>query len=447
MSKSSEDYSHRIAALLKQPIPRLERSELEAYVRGFIGRRDSFLQLVRGHGSPLYALDKEALISRAREFRAVFRSRFPSVTPFYAVKSNNCPEIARLLVADGYGLDVSSGEELQLALDSGASAIIFSGPGKSDTELALAVNNADRVTIMLDSFGELQRLERVAGGLGRVVRTGVRVSTAESGIWRKFGTPLETLGEFFEQAVRCRFVQLKGIQFHISWNMNPSNQVLFVMRLGQAIKSLTAQQQDAIEFLDIGGGYWPPRGEWLQPAATPEGIIGSAIGERAGSPLDHRVSRASPLDDFARSVAQAVDDHMPAGKNITLYFEPGRWVCHEAMHILVKVVDRKAADLVITDAGTNAVGWERYESDYFPVINLTRPSLEERECLVAGSLCTPHDLWGYTYFGDDIQPEDVLLIPDQGAYTYSLRQHFIKPLPPVVVMTGPGRPVSNQGSR
>jgi len=98
------------------------------------------------------------------------------------------------------------------------------------------------------------------------------------------------------------------------------------------------------------------------------------------------------------------------------------------------VVDKKASDLVITDAGTNAIGWERFETDYFPVINLSRPDLIESECNILGSLCTPHDVWGYAYWGKDIQPGDILLIPTQGAYTYSLRQEFIKPLPTVVTL-------------
>ena len=102
------------------------------------------------------------------------------------------------------------------------------------------------------------------------------------------------------------------------------------------------------------------------------------------------------------------------------------------MHLLMSVVDKKAPDLVITDAGTNAIGWERFETDYFPVLNLTRPALTETPCHVLGSLCTPHDVWGYAYWGSGIEVGDVLLIPTQGAYTYSLRQHFIKPLPQVV---------------
>ena len=90
--------------------------------------------------------------------------------------------------------------------------------------------------------------------------------------------------------------------------------------------------------------------------------------------------------------------------------------------------------MVITDAGTNAIGWERFEIDYCPILNLTRPSLQERECNILGSLCTPHDIWGYSYWGKDIQEGDILMIPEQGAYTYSLRQHFIKPLPQVITL-------------
>ena len=104
------------------------------------------------------------------------------------------------------------------------------------------------------------------------------------------------------------------------------------------------------------------------------------------------------------------------------------------MHLLMSVVDKKSDDLVITDAGTNAVGWERFETDYFPVLNLSRPLLSEKPCQVLGSLCTPNDIWGYNYWGEDIRIGDVLMIPNQGAYTYSLRQYFIKAPPKVAVI-------------
>ncbi|HNX26337.1 MAG TPA: decarboxylase, partial [Phycisphaerae bacterium] len=52
---------------------------------------------------------------------------------------------------------------------------------------------------------------------------------------------------------------------------------------------------------------------------------------------------------------------------------------------------------------------------------------------LAGSLCTPHDIWGREFWGKSIAKGDILLIPEQGAYTYSLKQEFIKPLPACVV--------------
>jgi diaminopimelate decarboxylase len=108
------------------------------------------------------------------------------------------------------------------------------------------------------------------------------------------------------------------------------------------------------------------------------------------------------------------------------------------MHILLKVIDKKDPKTVITDGGTNLLGWERPLTEYIPVINLTRPSLKERAVKVFGSLCTPHDIWGMSVFGDTVEEGDILLVPDQGAYTYSLRQSFIKPIARVVQCDGKG---------
>jgi len=97
-------------------------------------------------------------------------------------------------------------------------------------------------------------------------------------------------------------------------------------------------------------------------------------------------------------------------------------------------MDVKEPDIAIVDAGINTVGWDRFENDYFPILNLTRPAVNERQFNILGSLCTPHDVWGYSYWGKDIKAGDILMIPMQGAYTYSLRQNFIKPIPNFVVV-------------
>jgi diaminopimelate decarboxylase len=215
--------------------------------------------------------------------------------------------------------------------------------------------------------------------------------------------------------------------------MDPSGQTRFIRRVGEMLALMPKSHLAAIEFVDIGGGYWPPLGEWLHPVGTPRGKLEEAIAPSEEPPRTHHCVPAASIEEFARQIGEAVRVHLFPHTQCRILLEPGRWIVHDGMHILVTVVDRKADDLVITDAGTNTVGWERYETDYFPVINLSRPDLSEHPCYILGSLCTPHDVWGYAYFGSDIQPGDRLLIPSQGAYTYSLRQHFIKPLPNVVI--------------
>lgn len=430
------------AELYSQQIPPLDREELKKFVRAVLDRRDLFLAAADLHGSPLYVIDTEALTEKARRFRRAFEDVLPKVSVYYALKSNSHPTIASTLVKEGLGLDVSSGLELELALACGAENIVFSGPGKQPAEHQLALDHADRVTVLIDSFAELDKLEQLAAERKVTIKAGVRLTTKESGIWKKFGIPLARLAEFAEKAENCWHVDWQGLQFHISWNMNSEAQVVFIARVGAELARLDKKYRDRISFIDIGGGFWPGQGEWLQAAATPQGMIRTALEEKiADEGQAHYKRAAASIEDFAMHIAAALKTHLPKDMAPAICFEPGRWLCHEAMHILLTVADRKASDLVITDGGTNAVGWERFESDYFPVINLTRPGLAEHDCLVAGSLCTPHDLWGYSYFGNGIKEGDLLLVPHQGAYTYSLRQEFIKPLPKAVNL--PVRPAEN----
>ena len=441
MTRNFPRFIPKLIGLLRHQVPRLESAELLGYVSRFLDQRETYLKAVQTDGSPLYLLDKTILVERARQFLGAFQQYLPSVRVFFAMKSNNCPDVARTLIGEGLGLDVSSGRELAAAVEYGASSILFSGPGKCDAELDLAARHGDRVTVLLDSFGELRRLEARCGERQCRMSAGVRLTTDNTGIWRKFGIPLSELQRFMVQAGRCRYVQLEGLQFHLSWNLDPRNYTTFIKHLGATLRALDPKYRASLRFLDIGGGFWPPQGEWLQPAATPRGILLNALQKHAAESLHHFKCPAASIEEFAGRIGRALQTYIPDDMTYDVYAEPGRWLCNDAMQIVLTVADRKAPDVVITDGGTNAVGWERFESDYFPVINLTRPGLTERECLIAGSLCTPHDIWGYAYFGEDIQPGDVLLIPDQGAYTYSLRQEFIKPLPKTAILA-----ISDPGS-
>ena len=400
------------------PHPVMTPAFLAGQVAPLLDQSKRFLDPIEPHRSPLYLVDSAKLAHQAARFRKAFESRLPKTRFYFAVKSNNMPEVSRILTSQGFGLDVSSGLELAAALEMGADDIIFSGPGKTRDELMLAAAHPDRVTLLMDSIGECRRLMAMLAEKKQYLSAGVRLNCQPEGLWQKFGILPDQLPSLIREILNHPFLTCTGIQFHSSWNLTPDRQKEIISQLGSLLAGMPPDFLAGCRFIDIGGGYWPETGEWLV----------------SDDPLCHYHLPAAPLDIFAQDLSEALTDHVLPHVNACICFEPGRWVCHDAVHILVQVIDKKMPDLVITDAGTNAVGWERFETDYFPVLNLTRPGLTEQPCRILGSLCTPHDVWGYSYFGSDIQEGDILMIPFQGSYTYSLRQSFIKPLPRTVVI-------------
>jgi diaminopimelate decarboxylase len=412
----------------------LPKEEIKRFVRGYFKNRDKYTRATDREGTPLYILEPDVLIRRATEFRRAFTDKLDECGFYFAVKSNNHPMVSETVLKSGFGLDVSSGNELKTALTLGAEDIIFTGPGKSTGELNLAVENHKKVTILLDSFSELHAVEKIAASKRAAIRAGVRLATNNAGLWRKFGIALDDLLLFFEQAGNCPHVNMQGLQFHTSWNLSPKAQSDFIGLLGKKLAAYPAYIRETIQFIDVGGGYWPRQGEWLHADST-EKCTNKKKRYATDSPCAHYYHPAASIETFAEEISRAIHGSLDFLFPCSIRFEPGRWICNDSMHLMMSITDKKAPDLVITDAGMNAIGWERFETDYFPILNLTRPSLDEKPCNICGSLCTPDDNFGFSYFGEDICIGDILLIPCQGAYTYSLRQEFIKSVPRVIVVS------------
>ena len=154
------DLNTKIATVMADRASAVKGTLLPIVTR-ILSKKDAIATLIKSHATPFYLLDADALGESITSFSRAF-SAIPHFTPFYAVKSNPYPYILKKVVQRGFGLDVSSGRELQLGLRVGASSIVFSGPGKSDEELQLALDHADRTIVNLDSFRELEKLVFIA---------------------------------------------------------------------------------------------------------------------------------------------------------------------------------------------------------------------------------------------------------------------------------------------
>jgi diaminopimelate decarboxylase len=432
--------SHSFMRAMKGREKILPKTILEGHLNGILNKREALLESASLFGTPQYFFDEPSLSQSIAQFNAACSGSLTRYRLFYAMKSNSFSGICGRVVAEGMGLDVSSGFELSMALSTDCKEIIFSGPGKTDAELSLAVQNRQRVTLLMDSFGELNRLSEILKrkkDMRGALRAGIRIQNNHQGRWDKFGIPLNDLSNLMKKALSTAGVALRGIQFHTSWNLDPSQQVKMINEIGSYLKqNLSEDFQKSLTFLDIGGGYWPEQGEWLNPQNTLKGKLLHLLETEVGSTSKHYYRKASTLEHFAREIGRALSRQGFPLRDFEIWMEPGRWISSPSMHVLLSVIDKKNSRTVITDGGTNLLGWERPLSEFIPVVNLSRPALREQSFRIFGSLCTPDDVWGTSVFGDGIVPGDVLVIPHQGAYTYSLRQSFIKPRSKVIRYNG-----------
>jgi len=437
--KELELAQKRAKRILLKEKPGVLAGDLKTVVKQFLARKKAILRLARQHPTPFYILDFFELKKALSDFKRAFGRYLPNSQHYYAVKVNHHPEIIKQVLKSGYQLDVSSARELKLGLSLGARQLVFSGPAKKAADLSLAVKHHQKVTVNLDSFSELDRLAGIASKNKRTIKAGVRVFTKYHGLWNKFGIDLKDLAGFWRRAKKYPGINLSGIQFHISWNETALPYQQVIKELGAYLKTnFKPAELKEIKFIDIGGGFRTYRTEGYYPWRLPQGrLIKEAsefYGQKPKYSQNYLITPSVKITEYAKGIGQAVSKHLKPLVNCTYYTEPGRYLSNNAMHILTQVVDVKGSDYGTADGGINAIGWERFYYEYCPLINLSHPSLKEINFTLYGSLCMTDDLWGYYVYAQKMAEGDFILVPYQGALTYSLAQDFIKPIPPVYLL-------------
>ncbi|WP_297084002.1 diaminopimelate decarboxylase [uncultured Demequina sp.] len=398
--------------------------------------------LAREHGTPLYVVDEQDLRSRARAFATHFGEAFAELGAtcdvYYASKALLSSRIAAWMRADGLGIDVASGGELELALRGGmpASRITLHGNNKSDAELTRALE-VGVGHIVVDSMTEIEVLSALAGGLGRVAPILVRVTTgvhaggheyiATSHEDQKFGLSLASgaaLGAL-RAAHAAPGLELRGIHTHIG------SQILSVDAFRESAErmlglraSFAAETGVDLPEVDLGGGYaiaYTPGAEALDPAVAAREIAGA--------------------------VAAAVDS--VGGSWPAFSIEPGRAIAGPAGITLYSVGVVKHVGLeeggerqyVAVDGGmsdnprTIMYGAE-YQAELAGRVSDAAPALSR----VVGKHCESGDIVVRDVdLPADIARGDLLAIAATGAYGRSMASNYNAILRPAVVAVRDGQ--------
>jgi diaminopimelate decarboxylase len=328
----------------------------------------------------------------------------------FASKAFPCTAVYRVLASEGLACDVASGGELALALRGGfdAARIYFHGNAKSETELSEALA-AGVGHIVLDSFDDFDRLERVAASLDRVQEVLIRVNPDVAGETHasistgqadsKFGFGLSEAAAAIERAAETPHLRLVGLHCHIG------SQLLNLEPFRRAVGALAALGE--FEVYNFGGG--------LGVAYTAE-------------------QEPPSISDYVATIVDAA--HAAVGTAAKLLIEPGRALVANSTVTLytVQTVKRNVSTWVAVDGGmSDNLRPMLYGSPYEAVF-ADRPLADGTErCHVAGKHCESGDVIVRDVPLPDPAPGDVLVTPATGAYGHAMANNYNGvPRPPVI---------------
>ena len=378
----------------------------------------SLTRLAEEVGTPFYVYSHETL---SRHFR-VFDEAFASVSRLicFAMKSNSNLAILRLFGAMGGGLDIVSGGELFRALKAGVPAdrIVFAGVGKSDEEIAFALERGV-LLFNVESEEELANVGAVASRLGKQARVAIRVNPdvdprthpyIATGLRKsKFGIDIGRAREQYRKAAALDGVEPSGVHCHIGSQITTSepfaDAVDIVARLVEALRG----DGHDIRYLNLGGG----------------------LG------ITYR-DEAPPLPkDYAAAILPRLK-----GLGCALIFEPGRVITGNAGVLVARVLYEKVSPdkrFVIVDAGMNdLIRPSLYQAfqDVWPV----EEAVKERErhlTDLVGPICESGDYLAKDRSLPELRRDDLVAVMSAGAYGFTMASNYnSRPRPPEILVRG-----------
>jgi len=380
-----------------------------------IVERTQLLEVANKYGSPLYVYDTDKIESQYNRLTSAFSS-VKNLKLNYAVKALSNINILKFLENIGAGLDTVSIQEVQLGLTTGIDPkkIIYTPNGVSLKEIEevakLGVQiNIDNLSI-LELFGQKHPEIPVCVRINPHIMAGGNSKISVGHIDSKFGISIHQVPHI-KRVVENTGMNINGIHMHTG------SDILDIDTFLRATEILfdVAKQFDDIDFIDFGSGFKVP---------YKEGDISTDI-EQLGLQLSER------FNEFC----------VEYGKDITLMFEPGKFLVSDAGVFLAKVnVVKQTTSTVFAhvDSGFNHLVRPMMYDSYHHITNISNPEGRDRYYSVVGYICET-DTFGSNRRIAEISEEDVLCFHNAGAYCFSMASNYNSRYLPAEVMVHQGK--------
>ncbi|MGZ8218013.1 diaminopimelate decarboxylase [Methylomagnum sp.] len=367
-------------------------------------------------GTPCYVYSRATLERHWHAFDRAFADRPHLVC--YAVKANSNLAVLNVLARLGSGFDIVSVGELERVLAAGGdpAKVVFSGVGKREDELRRALEVGIRC-FNVEVPGELDRLNRIAGDMGKTASVSLRVNPdVDAGTHpyistglreNKFGIDIDEALHHYRHAASLPNLRVVGIDCHIGSQLTSVTPFIDALDRVLVLADKLKEEGIAIHHLDIGGG------------------------------LGIRYDAESPPEpaEYAAALSERL-----AGLDYEILMEPGRAIVGNAGVLLTRVEYLKSNSVkhfAVVDAAMNdLIRPALYEA--WQAIIPVRPaeSAPKQVYDIVGPVCETGDFLGKER-GLAIREGDLLAVRSAGAYGFSMSSNYnSRPRPAEVMADG-----------
>jgi diaminopimelate decarboxylase len=373
-------------------------------------------ELANEYGTPLYVYDGDQIKRQYKRLSSAFQgieTRF-----LYACKALNNINIMRLLLKEGAGLDAVSINEVELGLLAGfqPNDILFTPNCVSMQEYERAVELGVRINIdnisILEQFGDRYgNTVPVCVRLNPHIMAGGNVNISTGHIDSKFGISIHQL-RHLTRVVKSHNIKINGLHMHTGSDILDAE----VFLRGAELLFEAAEHFPDLEYLDFGSGF---------KVAYKEGDVTTDI-EALGAAISQRF-------------AQFCKDY---GRELTLMFEPGKFLVSEAGVLLVKVSVVKQTTATVfagVDSGQNHLIRPMFYNAHHDIVNVSNPDGTARIYTIVGNICET-DTFGYDRKLSEVREGDILAIKNAGAYGFTMSNNYNARFRPAEVLLLDGKP-------
>ncbi len=363
-------------------------------------KREQLLKIAKDFGGPIYIYDSEKIMKQYKKLKLAFRN-VKNLSINYAAKALSNVNILKYLNQLGAGLDTVSLQEVELGLKAGFNPgnIIYTPNGVSIDEIEKVVSYGAQINIdnlaMLEQFGNKHPSVPVCIRINPHVMAGGNNNISVGHIDSKFGISIHQIPHLL-RIVENTKMNINGIHMHTGSDILD----IEVFLHASEILFNTAKKFKKLSFIDFGSGFKVP---------YKKGDIETNI-EELGEKLSVR------FNEFCKNY----------GSELTLVFEPGKYLVSEAGYFISKVNSVKQTTSTVfaqVESGFNHLMRPMFYGSYHEIENLSNPTGEERFYSVVGYICET-DTFGSNRKISEIKEGDYLVFKNAGAYCFSMSSNY-----------------------